>query len=386
MGLAVIQTAFPGDVILTGGLVRSYRKSWPEMPLAVVVRPDCEPLVRMMDPELTVITYDKRGADRGPAGLRKLAKELAEGPWEAALLPHRSVRSALLARAARLNPRIGFNVGIQQLTYTKVVPYRRGIHEVERDFDLLTALAQEWAHKTNVHTPVTVPSLHPPLFGIPEDSYLEAGAVFAGTIFGGLGSKDKLPPFAALAPGSVWPTKRWPAVHWVALARWLAEAGMAVIWLGGEQDRELCEQIAAAAGVGAVAAGELSWYGTAAVLKRAHILIANDSAPVHLAGAVGCLSVALFGPTVPAFGFGPLGRGSRSIGIPLGCRPCRLHGSRKCPEGHFRCMRDLRPATVLRAVVDAIRETSELSDGNRTSVHPVFPDGHQIIVGKGGRQ
>jgi len=350
VGLAIIQTAFPGDVILTGGLVRSVREIWPDLALAMVVRPDCEQLARMMDPGLTVITYDKRDADRGSAGLRRLAGQLADGSWEAALVPHRSLRSAVLASSARLNPRVGFDIGVHQLLYTKAVPYRRGIHEVERNFDLLTALAGVWAAVTDTEKSPVTPVLRKPEFLVPEDGYREAENLFA----------DDAGALAALAPGSVWATKRWPSVYWVILAQWLEQAGMDLVWLGGEEDRGLCEGLAETSGAGRVAAGKLSWQGTASVLKRANVLVANDSAPVHLAGAVGCPAVTLFGPTVPAFGFGPLGRGSRSLGVGLGCRPCRLHGSGKCPEGHFKCMKDLKPASVLRAVVDTIQDTSAI--------------------------
>jgi len=347
-GIAIIQTAFPGDVILTGGLVRSVRERWPELPLVIVVRPDCRDLASMMDRDLMVITYDKRGSEKGTAGLRHVAGQLAEGPWDTALIPHRSLRSALLARLARFKSRVGFNIGIQQFLHTEAVTYRRGIHEVERNFDLLSSLTGKVIHTMDDEIHPSTAALQAPLFHITDEDLGETESVAAS------------PPFAALAPGSVWPTKRWPALHWITLAQWLAEAGLSIVWTGGPDERDLCQQLASTTDVGVVAAGELSWKGTAALLKQAHVLVANDSAQVHLAGAVGCPAVALFGPTVPAFGFGPFGKGCRSIGIKLGCRPCRLHGSRHCPEGHFRCMRNLKPATVLRSVVDTVRETSEV--------------------------
>ncbi len=350
-GIAIIQTAFPGDVILTGGLVRSIRERWPELPQAIVVRPDCRDLASMMDRDLTIITYDKRGSERGSAGMRHVAGQLIEGPWDTALIPHRSIRSAVLARTARLNPRVGFNIGIQQFIHTDAVTYRRGIHEVERNFDLLASLNGKVEYMLDDETHPPPPDLQAPFFHLTYEGLGEAESI-AATL-----------PFAALAPGSVWPTKRWPALHWVTLAGWLAEAGLSIVWTGGPDERDLCHQLAAAADTGVVAAGDLSWQGTAALLKKAHVLVACDSAQVHLSGAVGCPAIALFGPTVPAFGFGPLGKGSRSIGIKLGCRPCRLHGGRHCPEGHFRCMKDLKPVTVLRSVVDTVRETSLVQYG-----------------------
>lgn len=345
-GVVIIQTAFPGDVILTGGLVCSLRDALPDTPLAIVVRPDCEPLARMMDRKLEVIVYDKRGADRGSSGLRKMAKHLAAGPWRAALIPHRSLRSALLARQAGLYPRIGFDLGIQSLLYTRSVPYRRGIHEVERNYDLLRFLATESDREGEFSLPLTGISLKIPSMQIPPDGIREAELVLER-----LADGSEQVPFAAMAPGSVWSTKRWPAEYWAYLAKWFSEAGLGVIWLGGNEERELCDRTAHESGTGVVAAGELTWNGTAALLERASLLVANDTAAVHMAGALDCPVLVLFGPTVPGFGFGPMGKRGVAVGMRIGCRPCRLHGSRKCPEGHFRCMRDLQPAAILKTAI-----------------------------------
>jgi heptosyltransferase II len=59
-------------------------------------------------------------------------------------------------------------------------------------------------------------------------------------------------------------------------------------------------------------------------------------------------TVAVFGPTVPAFGFGPLAEKSVvAEHVALECRPCHPHGPRVCPLGHWRCMRDVSVAAVL---------------------------------------
>ncbi|MFC1499748.1 glycosyltransferase family 9 protein [Candidatus Zixiibacteriota bacterium] len=347
-GIVIIQTAFPGDVILTGGLVRSVREHWPDLPLAIVVRPDCESIAAMMDPELEVIMYDKRGTDRGVSGIRRMAATIAEGPWEHAIVPHRSSRSVILARMAGLEHRIGFAFGSWSLLHTSRVPYRRGIHEVERNHDLLLALASLDGSPSD------------PALALPRLILTPEGKDEASSIFERLGRRLEPPPFTVLAPGSIWPTKRWLFDHWVSLAGWYAQAGLSVVWIGSDDEREVCENMATASETGITAAGELSWQGTAALLSQAHVLVANDSAPVHLAGSVGCPTVALFGPTVPGFGFSPIGRGSVSMGVRLGCRPCRLHGGRHCPEGHFRCMTDLLPARVLNVSVEVIRSTRGL--------------------------
>jgi heptosyltransferase-2 len=71
---------------------------------------------------------------------------------------------------------------------------------------------------------------------------------------------------------------------------------------------------------------------------------------LHVAEACGVPVVALFGPTHPRLGFGPLREDSVVLSVELSCRPCDLHGPHRCPKGHHRCMRDIPVELVLREV------------------------------------
>jgi heptosyltransferase-2 len=87
--------------------------------------------------------------------------------------------------------------------------------------------------------------------------------------------------------------------------------------------------------------------GSAELIGRCAVIVTNDSSPLHLASAMGTPTVAIFGPTVPDFGFGPLAPSSVAVGHEtLSCRPCHRHGPRRCPLGHFRCMRELTADVV----------------------------------------
>jgi heptosyltransferase-2 len=158
-------------------------------------------------------------------------------------------------------------------------------------------------------------------------------------------------PFVALAPGSVWPTKRWP--QYAALAE-LIDARVAIV--GGNADVSHASEILRAVGARAMdCTGRLSLLASAELIRRASVLVTNDSSPLHLASAMRTPTVALFGPTVPEFGFGPLAPDARVIGrTDLACRPCDRHGPRSCPLGHWRCMREITP----RQVADAVQELS----------------------------
>ncbi len=172
-----------------------------------------------------------------------------------------------------------------------------------------------------------------------------------------LAERGLTPGFTAVAPGSIWGTKRWP--YYPALA--VALDGPLVV-IGGADDAPLADAVLAAApGRAWSAAGALDLRASAALIKRARVLVTNDSAPLHLGTAVGTPTVALFGPTVPEQGFGPRGSRSLALGHPgLACRPCSAHGPQVCPLGHHRCMRELPVETVAEATV-MVAEAKERS-------------------------
>jgi heptosyltransferase II len=319
----VVQTAFLGDVVLTTPLLTALAER--HGPVDVVVTPVAATLLEAHPAVRRVIRYDKKGSDAGLGGFRRLVSELRAQRYARAYLPHRSWRSAALALGARVPERTGFADSPAAITYTTRVARPRAGHEVER----LVALAGPRSR------PVPPVSL-----GLRDEDAAAADRW--------LGERGIPSGFIALAPGSIWGTKRWPFYPELAAA---LEGPIVVI--GGRDDAPWAEAVVAAApGRAWSAAGALDLRGSASLVARARVLVTNDSAPLHLATAVGTPAVALFGPTVPEQGFGP--RGARSLALGhagLGCRPCSAHGPQVCPLGHHRCMRELQVETVAEATV-----------------------------------
>ena len=85
--------------------------------------------------------------------------------------------------------------------------------------------------------------------------------------------------------------------------------------------------------------GELSFLQSAALIKNAEMNYVNDSAPMHIASSMDAPTTAIFCSTIADFGFGPLASNSKIVETKekLNCRPCGLHGLKKCPEKHFKC-------------------------------------------------
>ena len=128
----IIHTAFVGDIVCSTPLIRRLKESSPESGLDYLTTLPGREILKT-NPHLDrVITYDKRGADRGIKGFIRVCRKLRRLQYETAIIPHRYLRSTLIACFAGIPTRIGFHNSEGRLFLTKSVRYRRGIHEVER--------------------------------------------------------------------------------------------------------------------------------------------------------------------------------------------------------------------------------------------------------------
>jgi heptosyltransferase-2 len=336
MSTLVIQTSFLGDVVLTTPLLAELASRGP---VDIVVTPAAAPLLANHPAVRDVIVFDKRGADNGIAGLWRFARKLrtrTDGtPRDAtaAFLAQGSTRSAALALLAGIRERVGFATSAGRLLYTRRSRYRADRHHAERLWRL--------AAGDDVPDPAAA-VIRPRLY--PGESERAAVSALLKDV-----PRDGA-PLLALAPGSIWGTKRWP--HFPALASRLAPLYRLVV-VGGADDDALAAEIARAAGPERVvnATGKFSLLASTELLSRCAGLVTNDSAPQHLASAAGTPTLAIFGPTVPSFGFGPLAPRSATIGHEsLNCRPCDAHGPKQCPLGHWKCMKELDVEQVSRAL------------------------------------
>ncbi len=334
---AVLQTSFLGDMVLTTPLLERLAR---EGPVHVVATPANAGVLAHHPAVASVIVFDKRRSDAGWRGFARIAARLRGLGATRAYLAQGSMRTAALALMARIPERIGFDRSAGRLLYTRRVPYRTDWHHAARLWSLASLASTPSAESA----PVLRPSLYP---GVDDeaqvDTLLQHAGVAAHT------------PLIALAPGSVWATKRWP--HYPDLAAELLHRmttlpdGVRIVVIGAASDAPLAtaisERVAATTGMPVIdATGALSLLGSAALLARCRVLVTNDSAPLHLASAMNTPTVALFGPTVPALGFGPLAERQAVMGVHLPCRPCHAHGPQQCPLGHWDCMRTMTPDSV----------------------------------------
>lgn len=390
----VVQTSFLGDTVLTTPLISELSARGP---VDVLVTPAAAALLANNPCIRTLFVYDKRDADAGIGGAWRTARRLrthyrragggGEGRGEThtrtAYLAQASVRSAVVALLAGIGERVGFANAPPpaRALYTVRVPHRSGMHHAERLWRLALAAgagaaeAEAWQGEARAPRPTagaasagSTPGSAAPTPRMPPPR-LYPGQAERNAVDILLGSAVDERPLVALAPGSVWATKRWP--HYAELARRLAPRCRLAL-VGSGADSDAARHIVDAAGGGTAgvvdATGKLSLLGSAELIGRAALLVTNDSSPQHLASAMDTPTITLFGPTAPEFGFGPLAPGSLTLGHPhLACRPCHHHGPPECPLGHWRCMMELDVEVVETAVWEVLEEAGIRGQGSGTA-------------------
>ena len=335
--ILIIQTAFLGDVILCTPLIKATRKLFPHSFISFLLIPETKNILEN-NPHLNeVIVYDKRRKDKGLKNFFKMVKYVKEKDFDLAIIPHRHLRAALLAYFAKIPQRIGFDKSSGSFLLTQKVPYQNNSHEVERNLSLLDDFSGDLLDKTLE------------LFPSPQD-FSYAQELLRGS---GIKENDKK---VGVAPGSIWATKRWLPERFAEVSDLLIKkAGAKVIFLGSKEDEKLCLEIAnLMEEKPVILAGRTNILQSAAIISKCKVILSNDSAPVHIASAMKRPVVAIFGSTIPEFGFGPYEEGSIIIEKKIECRPCGIHGKNKCPKKHFKCMTEITTPEVFEALLTKI--------------------------------
>lgn len=334
-----LQTAFVGDVVLTSGAIALAAKSLPGVRQLVISTPTGCAVLKGSPFLSERIPFAKK--ENTWKSFREVKRQLEKAkvkPQKAVILQvHRSLRSTLLSRY----------LGIRTVTYKEAVLSMLADVQIKRDKSLHEALRVALLLGPFGVKEVSLNDVKPHLQALP----LRNDIVWQKSL------ADSNAKHIAFAVGSQWGTKRWPLNYYLELAsRFLENSNVTLVLLGSRDERELCNslfvklekkfQVQRIFNL----AGETSFDDLRRIYPKLDLLISNDSSPVHFASAFNVPTVAIFGPTVPTFGFGPLSEKKAIVqNKTLSCRPCSPHGPQSCPKGHFRCMKDLSVDVVYKA-------------------------------------
>lgn len=335
--ILLIKLKHIGDVLLMTAAIRAVRRAWPATRLAALVPRGTEGVLEG-NPDLDAILALDR--DAGVRGDWRTIRALRRFAPDAVLEMGGGDREAVLAWLSGARLRVGFTPRgsgqWRRLLLTRLVSWGGRRHTVEMNLDMAAALGID----TRGCRPVLVVQ---PETRARMTAHLESLGVAA----------DR--PFVVVHPVSRWLFKAWPEAGCAETIAAMVRREMAVVAVtSGPEGREAeaAQRIVARAAVPVInLVGRTTLTELAAVLERAALFVGVDSAPMHMAAALGVPVVALFGPSGEHH-WGPWGDGHVVVASPYLCRPCGRDGCLGSKRSY--CLEAIPPETVLRAVERAL--------------------------------
>jgi heptosyltransferase II len=313
-------TNWIGDVVMTLPAVAAIRQTWPRARISVLAKPWVAEVYRLSPDVDEIIVFQEPGRHAGIIGKWRLAGELRQCRFGCAILLQNAIEAAIVARLAGIPLRAGYNSDgrgwflTHSVRRTKEI---RRIHQINYYIEMVWALGCEPVGR-NVR-------LHP---GRDYDN-------LAATLFARFGiAENRL--LIGIAPGAAYgPAKKWLPERFAAVAdRLSSEFEAQTVLFGSAGDRESTAAVRGNARHSLIdIAGMTNLKEAIALIARCSLFISNDSGLMHVAGALGVPTIALFGSTNPAT-TSPVGERSVVIHHDVDCSPCL---KTVCPTD-FRCM------------------------------------------------
>lgn len=345
----VTRTDRIGDLVLSTPVFEVLRRHFPEIHLACLTFVENRPIVDGNPFLNEVILYDKLGSERGWWGNFRFARRLGRKRFDAVVHLHATNRMHWVSWLAGIAIRIGYRKkNSWTLTHTVRDRKREGLkHEAEYNFDLLEFLGIEPPHKDE-HSHDLASAGAGPYFPLEERDRISLECLLKHLEF------DPGRPYVAVNPSASCPSKIWHAERFALLSDRIQEKySLPVVLIGSETDRVQASKVKGYSRrpvtdlSGLLSLGMLGW-----LLKRARLLISNDSGPVHIARAVGTPAISIFGRNSAGLSprrWGPLGDGGKVVHKEVACPVCLAHRCRI----NFLCLDVV-------AVDDVFREASRM--------------------------
>ncbi len=327
----IVRLGSLGDLVHVLPAVASLRDAWPDARIDWLVEPAHAALLELVP----VVSRIRVLKGRSAAGWLATRRELRADAYDLALDFQGLVKSAALAWLSGARQVVGFDTPAlrepaARWFYSRQYRVGEGRHVIEKNLALAQAVAGAGSAAA---TPYRFPLLLQPSFAADQVR------AFAGG------------PFALLNPGAAWPNKRWTPDRFADVARSVRlRFGWPSVVLWGPGERDLAASIVSASGEAALLAPETTFNDLLTLASEARLMVSGDTGPVHLAGAVGCPIVALFGPTTPDRN-GPWD--DRDVSISR-YADCACHYQRTCRRAGRWCLESIGVDEVMAAITQRV--------------------------------
>lgn len=326
MKFLIIRFSSIGDIVLSTPVVRCLKKQIVTAEVHFLTKHSFQKIVEP-NPYIDKVYYLQYDLD-------EVIRELKKEDYDYVIDLHHNLRSLKIKRALQKKSFSFHKLNIQKWIYTNlkwnILPQ---VHIVDRYFKTVASFGVK-----NDHAGLD--------YFIPGNDRIKESDIPASHHAGYIG----------IVIGAAHETKKLPVSHLRELCQKIQHP---IILLGGKEDITAGEAIASADPIKIYnACGKFNLNESADLVNRAKLILSHDTGLMHIAAAFKKPVISVWGNTVPSFGMYPYystgERDTTQFDIfqvnGLQCRPCSKIGYRKCPRGHFKCMRNQNIAEMVRKV------------------------------------
>lgn len=338
-----------GDVVLLVPVIKSLVSANPDVEVTVITRPKFAPFFYDIE-RVIAFPADVDYTYNGVFGMRDLFRTLIrKADYDIVIDMHDHIRTIFLRTLFKIfgTPVVVFDKG------------RKEKHAFTRK-----------ENKNRTPLPQTVERYKAAFekagfsFSLSDPPYFDLNESLRAAAAEWLAQKNlhKAEKWIGIAPFAAHASKIWPLENYPLIIENVLKKMPAKFFLFGGGDREVkyfesikkkfpeqCE----------VVAGQLKLRQEIALMQHLDLMLAVDSANMHLAALSGLPLLSIWGGTHPDVGFGPFKNGAGSI-LQVGtqelpCRPCSVYGKDTCYIGGFPCLTRITAENIAEKIIQKIR-------------------------------
>ncbi|OGX05609.1 MAG: lipopolysaccharide heptosyltransferase II [Omnitrophica bacterium RIFCSPLOWO2_12_FULL_50_11] len=328
-----------GDLILAVPSFRMIRQRIPHAYIALLVDSKLMPLIQKCPYVDEFIAYDRSRTSSSWKRISMTGKWLRGRSFDLCIDLQNTWRTHVLAFLARIPKRYGYRRGMAGFLLTHPVVYwDHQLGPVAHQFQVLKRVGI-----THMDDRMEL-WLEPQADREITERFERAGVLHSKHLVG-----------FVLGASRRWPTKQWPVDYFLELSRRLIRRFEChIVLIGTVEDQKLAEVFSGARSNHVLnETGNTTEMQLVSLIKRLDVLVTGDTAPLHVASAVGTKTVALFGPTDPKRHM-PSGNGHVALVKRIPCQPC-YRGTCK-NKVQLQCLREITVDEVFHVVTQHLRE------------------------------
>ncbi len=330
--ILVIRFSSLGDIILTTPFLEVLRQKFPDALIDYCTKSEYADIIRLNPSVNRIIQTDN---DLNFGRLKTLRKELAQNSYDLIIDLHNNLKTFYLKFFLRLKSKI---LVFKKYSFRKFLLVKFKINLMKSLPSISARYIRTLGKIVNLsdYDFKTLPKIF-----TDENAKASLNKIIKET-----GVSD-LSNLICIIPGAKHFTKTYPPEYYAELIN-ISDGKFRFVLAGTNSDKPTISIIKSKCRNNVYdLCGKLNLLELTELMKLCRLVISGDTGPMHIAESLNVPLIAIMGSSVREFGFYPQSEYSYIIeNTNLSCRPCSHIGKEKCPNGHFKCMMEIKPEAV----------------------------------------